>query len=63
MTLLELLKKHGNLELSLKNTDNGDKVAVHVAHGGTASLAMFEDIIFAAGGAITLVHLPQASVP
>ena len=58
MTLLELLKKNGRLELSLKYTGDGDKVAVNVSRGGELSVMIFEDVRFATGGALTLAHLP-----
>lgn len=59
MTLLELLKKHGNLELSLKDIDSGGKVSVTVSRGDDPMTMLFEDVVFATGGALTLVHLPE----
>lgn len=55
------MKKYGRLELSLLTPNNGTKVAVTVTHAGERSQAMFEDVVFATGGAITLVHLPPAN--
>ena len=53
------MKKYGRLELRLRDTGNGDKISVNVTHAGEVSLTMFEDVVFATGGALTLVHLPQ----
>lgn len=56
MTLLELLSARGNLELTLQGSAGGDKVAVKVSRGGESLVMVFEDVAFASGGALTLVH-------
>lgn len=57
MTLLELLKRAGRLEISLDGEPNGDRVAVNVGTEGGQTKMDFEDIKFNTGGSLTLVYL------
>jgi len=58
VTLLDLLKENGRIELSLLNLGEGDKDVglVRVHRGGEETVVTVEDVRFATGGAITLVH-------
>lgn len=62
VTLLDILKKSGRLELSLKGAGNAGKVSVNVNGAAEDLVMVFEDVTFATGGAITLVHLPELEV-
>lgn len=55
MTLLDMLKRHGRLEISLLGTV-GNRASAALSRGGLEMEVELEDVVFATGGALTLVH-------
>jgi hypothetical protein len=55
-----MLKANGRLEINLV-TSAGDRARVRVSRGGEERLVDLEDVRFATGGALTLVHSPEGN--
>lgn len=57
MTLLELIKQHGKIELTLAELDGKhNKVKLNALGGGEKVTLEVEQLYFATGGSVTLVH-------